>query len=269
MFVGRSWRLLPLGAILLLTLTVRAESPDPRDVQATLYARQALAKNDELDALRLGVKVTNGEAIVWGVAPSWALAERALSVVGKVKGVYFVRNQIRLNSHSTEEALRSLMRGLAAGGVQRELLPLVELPPERTAVLPEPPMPRPQVVINAQPPRSRLDEPPLASGVTLLRPVEIGPDAASSSSVKLLRPLPVSARDRSALVAPAQKGLLALADKLRLENFHYRDVVIEVHDGELLLSGRVAELEHLIELARGLSRLPGVLRVDTRDVRIR
>src|SRR5262249_3379761 len=116
----RSWQTLLTAATLLVGLTARAGPPgdkiDPRDVEIALHARMALSKEAELAKLHLGVIVRQGEATVWGVAPTWELAERALKTVEKVPGVLSVRNQVRLSGGSTEEAVQNLLGGLAQGG---------------------------------------------------------------------------------------------------------------------------------------------------------
>src|SRR5688572_24871811 len=155
-------RSLSLVALLLAGSGGHAVSPfdrfDTRDVQIALHVRKALMQEPTLARLNLGVSVRRGEATLWGTVPTWDLADRALRIAGKVRGVYFVRNELRVETGSTEEALQALMGGLAEGGTQRDLLPAVEIPPDsnagRSTLLPEPPREhRPQVVINAQPPR--------------------------------------------------------------------------------------------------------------------
>src|SRR5262245_52737031 len=83
-----AFRLMLAEVLLLAGLRARAESPgdrfEARDVEIALHARRALSLDAEVDKLRLGVTVRGGEATVWGVAPTWELAEKALRIVEKV-----------------------------------------------------------------------------------------------------------------------------------------------------------------------------------------
>jgi BON domain len=62
------------------------------------------------------------------------------------------------------------------------------------------------------------------------------------------------------------KGLLAEVEQFRIADVRFREVRPEVSDGRVTLSGRVDDMETLIELGRAISRLPGVRHVDLRGV---
>jgi hypothetical protein len=70
--------------------------PTPKDNQFTLYARQALAQDEQLAPWNLGVTVRAGVANVWGTAPNLATARRAVERVRQVPGLIEVRNEIRI-----------------------------------------------------------------------------------------------------------------------------------------------------------------------------
>src|SRR4051794_38164867 len=140
-------RTLLVAAVLLAGLTVHAESPsqsfDARDVQLTLYVRRALSQDPDLARLNLFVSVRHGEATLSGAVPAWDIAERALKLVEKVEGIYFVRSSLRVSAARPEDALQDLLGGLADGGSGRDLLPVFEPAwepnPGRSGILREPP----------------------------------------------------------------------------------------------------------------------------------
>src|SRR5438105_1210850 len=71
-----------------------ASLPDARDLRLAVLARQALAQDEVLAPFAVGVKVANGEVILWGSLPTPELASRAVQTVEKVKGIYRVRSEL-------------------------------------------------------------------------------------------------------------------------------------------------------------------------------
>jgi len=209
---------------LVLTAPVRAAAPtypfDLRDVEIALHVRRALLEDPDLANLNLGVSVHHGAATVWGTAPSWELAERALQIAEKVKGVYGVRSDLRVAGNQVEKDAQELKSGLASAGVGLDLTPLMEEPSDRVSsqagVLDHPPGdPPPQQIFNARPsfpadvatsgslvgPEStRLTSEPLVAtgGVRLLAPVPVTPASFSGPGVLLLKPEPALVHAESA-----------------------------------------------------------------------
>src|SRR5262245_36029087 len=107
--------------VLLVTATALArpgDSPvDLRDVEITLHVRQALMQDRELGPLNLGVSVLYNQATLWGGVPNRELADRALRIVEDVRGVYQVKDDLRVVGNEKDQVLRQLAIGLAGGGI--------------------------------------------------------------------------------------------------------------------------------------------------------
>jgi hypothetical protein len=261
-------RMLAATLLLLATaasaLTAPLDRVDVRDVEIALYVRRSLMQDPELAALNIGVSVRLNEATLWGNVPTVKLAERALRLAEDTKGVYAVRNDLTIHDNPREETLRQLVEGLAGKGV--DLAPLSEPPAESgsglsSVVLGPPGEAKPQQVFNARPdmPAFEKSEPADHPIVSLLPPVfTTSPAALTTPPVVLLAPRPPA--------IPVKKGLLAVVDQLRTADDRFREVRAEVSDGRVTLSGRVDEMETLIDLGRAISHLPGVQYVDLRGV---
>jgi hypothetical protein len=260
------------AALVLLALAAPAlpapgDKVDIRDVEIALHVRRAFMQDSELAELGIGVSVHLNEATVWGNIPTIRLAERALRLAEETKGVYAVHNDLTIHDNPRERTLRELVEGLASGGAP--ITPLPEATPESgtglSSVLLGPPgETKPQQVFNARPDmpaleKSEQSEHPVShSAVTLLPPVvTTAPAALTMPPVVLLAP-------RAA--ANPVKGLLAAVEQVRTADARFRDVRAEVSDGRVTLSGRVDDMETLIDLGRALSRVPGVQYVDLRGV---
>jgi hypothetical protein len=255
----------PMSAALLLlavttpALTAPVDKVDIRDVEIALYVRRALLQDPELAELNIGVSVHLNEATLWGNVPTVRLAEHALRLAEETRGVYAVHNDLTIHDNPREETLRQLVEGLAGKGFTPP--PLSEPQPESGSglsgvVLGPPGEATPQEVCNARPDvrafeKSEPAERPVSTtGVTLLPPV------LTASPVPMKPPV----------VTPVKKGLLNQVEQLRAADARFRDVRAEVSDGRVTLSGRVDDMETLIDLGRAISRLPGVQHVDLRGV---
>jgi osmotically-inducible protein OsmY len=97
--------LAPAGGVFLLSALTAAEeskaSPHPQDstpsvhdLEVTIRAREALARDDTLAPLNLGVKVRKGVATLCGPVPSGEMIRRAAEVLEKVRGIYEVRSEL-------------------------------------------------------------------------------------------------------------------------------------------------------------------------------
>ena len=62
----------------------------------------------------------------------------------------------------------------------------------------------------------------------------------------------------SSPVETESPGLIRAVESLRLGDQRFRRIHAEVKSGTVYLSGTVCQLEHVSELARSLSRLPGI-----------
>jgi hypothetical protein len=254
--------------------------PAVRDVQLAMHARRALRADEQLGPLNLSVQVRYGVATVWGPVPSKGLAERASRVLAKVQGIYEVRSELYVAPRiEDEKALRDFLAGLSLSPEAPPAEPLFPAPrPERGSgslglLSDRPGLSPPQEVSTARP-DLRLPEPdepePPRPVVSLLPPVGVVPErAATEAAVTLLTPRahvdPVMTSRGTG--AGADPELREEAERLRGGDVRYREVRVEVRDGVVALSGRVAEREHVMDLATALSRLPGVRQVDTTQVK--
>jgi hypothetical protein len=270
----RLWNQLLASLIVLVGLTdsARAAAPPPpfdiRDVEITLYARRAMLQDPDLAKLNLGVSVHYGQATLWGTVQSWEIAERALQVLEKVKGVYGVHSDLRVSGNRLYETLENLRSGsdLPGDGDPVPVVdPVVERGSSQAGVLSKPLGEDPPLQVqNAHPliPPEKEDSPP-PSGVALLPPItEATPTSLKAPVVELRAPI---------LTQPepdpeARPELLKAVEQVRLADERFRRVRVEVREGVVVLAGSVHRAEHLIELAQSLSRVPGVRSIDLRGV---
>jgi BON domain-containing protein len=88
---------LSLGVAFLLAGSACAKDPDEamiHDLWQTVQARKALLDDPQLAALNLGVKVSNGIAVLWGPVPSQILSFRAEQRLRAIVELTEVRNQM-------------------------------------------------------------------------------------------------------------------------------------------------------------------------------
>jgi osmotically-inducible protein OsmY len=254
-----------LLALLIVTpaLARPGDTPlDLRDVEISVHVRQALMHDPEVGPLNLGVSVLYNQATLWGRVPSRELADRALRIVEDVRGVYQVKDDLRVAGNEKELALRQLAIGLAGGGVDPDLL-LSEREEDRQEVsVPDPAQPRPQQVTTAQPDPKAWESQERGPAVMLLPPVPVILPTARTPDVIL--PAPKEDADPD---AASSTELAAMVEHVRAADPRFADVRAEISNGRVTLSGSVASAEDLIELGRMLSQLPGVRNVDLRGVR--
>jgi hypothetical protein len=272
----RRWKPLLTLLIVLVGLTdaARAAAPpltfDLRDVEIALFARRAMLQDPELAKLNLGVSVHYGQATVWGTVQSWEIAEHALQVLEKVKGVYGVHSDLRVAGNRLEETLENLRAGSDLQGGS-DPAPAVEAVVERgssqAGVLSRSSDESPPLQVqNAHPslPPER-EEAPRPTGVCLLPPItEAEPTPLTAPVVELH--LPVLTQPEPEVIPARKPELLKAVEQVRLADARYRRVSVEVREGIVVLGGSVHRAEHLIELAQSLSRVPGVRSIDLRGV---
>jgi hypothetical protein len=237
---------------LLLAATGFAPADDPdspldtRDVEIAVYVRRALMQDPELARLNLGVSVRYNHATVSGDIPSRELADQVLHIVENVKGVYQVKDAMRVVDDEKEKAVQELAAGLEKGFFLPDLFNA-----------PEPPSQRPVEITTALP-DPRAWEQPSAPVVVLLPPVPV-------------TPAPTTRTPANTLSVPREEekvDLAAMIERLKFAEERYRDVRVEISAGRVTLSGRVDSAEHLIDLGRAVSQLPGVGYVDLRGVEV-
>lgn len=219
-----------LGAVALADPEeARADAPpELHDIRISLRVRKALSADPELGRYNVGVTLRQGTATLWGVLPSDALVRRAVARAQQVQGVLAVKSELRV-AQTTEPKLD-------------------DKPPDLPAVLGTPKPSRHPGLLTGEP---RPGSPP-GPGVSLLAPV---PANDPPAAILLPRPLNRAAE------------LTAAVMRLREGDVRFRLVQVEVRDRAVLLSGVVARQEDIVELARLVSRLPGVGQVVVENVR--
>jgi osmotically-inducible protein OsmY len=247
------------------------------DLELSLRARQVL-QDDSLADLNLGVSVRDRVATLWGTVPNRDVARRAEERLRQVIGLTSVLSQLHVNDHKGKDIGPRNLASLA------QRVPLTEpqvthsanrqdamvrriddhaLAPSRQTVwrpalrrAPEDPISTPGIGADACPawvpylpqgesspwtpgkpaertvPSPRLPLSPASAGAET-------PDSTDSSSARLTKAV----------------------DAERLKDERFYQVRPEVRGGVVYLRGTVYRAEHIYELARSVSRLPGVERV--------
>jgi hypothetical protein len=222
-----------------------------RDTYLMLQARRALLLDPDLAPLNLGVSVRGGVATLWGTAPSADLAREAAAVLRQLPDLAEVRNDLEVDSFLT-----------------------VDMEPP-----PPPPLRRPHSQPEALAATDRLGPTPgalagradrgPAPGVA--RPLPRGVPTPPGDSVSLLAPVPLSGQPSPAPPPVTASPGLTLAQRvvqLRDQQARWHRVQVEVRDRAVFLHGVVARGEDLMDLARAVSRLPGVERVVLGNVQV-
>jgi osmotically-inducible protein OsmY len=249
---------------------------DDHDIEVTLYARLALSRDTALAPLNLYVRVVMGVASVEGPVPSQALADRAVAVLKKVKGVYEVRPRFRLAPPALEDAVKELRQGLNDKRAPHELPPSIAsagLDDPGTGLFGSlhgsPHDPQPERYFSAHselPGRERNDYRPLpryvpGPSVALGGPVAAPSPPAPATAAALLSPRATLSGRTVSQPGHAALDLEAAVERLRAGDDHFRNLHVEIRDGVITLRGS-APREHLMRLAQALSRLPGVRQID-------
>jgi osmotically-inducible protein OsmY len=215
---------------------------DPRDIRITLKARQSLAMDGDLGRYPICVTVRQGNATLWGQVPEALLAERAVSIVSRVPGVFRARSDLTIGpvEPARDEAPR--LPGHSA-------VPVIVEPPERRD-------PRARGVLAGN---SREAPPSLADAARMGRPTPIKPAANETPPPAML--LPPRPLDRTESIRSAIQ---------RLIQSDVRFAGIQCHEraGVVTLSGDVARMEHVVDLARQAARVAGVSEVVVENVHL-
>jgi osmotically-inducible protein OsmY len=244
----------------------QAVDPAMQDMELSLRARQAFAEDPLLSRQEIGIDVRNRVATLWGSVPSaevYRLAEKRLRLV---LGLVDFRNDLHVESEDRPASDRLL--------AQQSRSPLAE-PMNREA-------PAAQQSVARRPDEQSL----IASQEALWRPAAPRPTApmandearaAKTPSAKSLErtPMPLvslpgyPAHDSppappavSPKPAESNGGALSKAvEALRLSDTRFHRLQPEVRGGVVYLRGNVFRWDHVYELARSISNLPGVERV--------
>jgi hypothetical protein len=260
-----------VGALLLLLTPVARAVPQsgddlPLDLRLTLTARQALADDDDLAPLRLGVTVHQRVAILWGVAPSTELIRRAVQRLQSVPGLAGVRSEVLPELH-----MEAATRHLDQPGVSTSPAPRGPVwPPAELAGTEMHGRAPAQPAAAVHPEEMSPARPPLHTAVALGPPVAI-PDPAAVSPRKpaavLLRPVPQRAAPPQVVPGSAPDPANAV-ERLRRSDERFGHLRPEIRERTVTLRGTVRRGEDLMDFAQAVSRLPGVERVILDEVNL-
>ena len=218
---------LALMSVLVFAGSLRADDLDRYDLQHEVNAHRALTEDAVLAKLHLLVKVRKRVATVTGTVPSRELAQRAVDCLYKVPDIIEVRNAIRIEG---EPVVLPKKSPTVFTGQKKEDSGL------RGAWLPLP---------------GNGSEPSTKS-------VALSPPNSSTDLPATGKKLPAKA-DAAAVVS-AVKNLI-MADE------RFRGIRFEVKDNKVYLTGVVYGWPNLHEVARAITRVPGVEAVVLQDVR--
>jgi hypothetical protein len=209
------------------------------DIRLTLRARRALAEDSELVRYTLCVTVRQGIATLWGRLPNDVLAERAVQTVRRVPGVFQALSELTIGPVEPARDETPKLPGSIA-------LPPVDGPPNRRD-------PRSRGVSASNP---RLPLPSLAEmGRPELRNEKLG---ETTPPAVLLAPRALQ----------KQEGTASAIARLIASDVRFAGLQSDEREGVVTLSGSVAHMDHVLELARHVARVPGVSQVVVESVRV-
>lgn len=222
------------------------------DLRVAIRARSALAADEQLGPLNLGVRIKDGTAIVWGPIPSRDCSDRVRAALLRVPGVFKVQSELYVSLPLPEPegmplpdikpAIQSAVAMPARGPV--DLLPLVEVknrPSEGFGRRGSP--------ISGEPTSHRRDLVPQGTTVALLPPIAIKSPPED-------------------VISPAStKSVQDLLLQLQRSDAHYRSIRWEEHQGVVVLTGKSGDGTRMMAFAQQVRTLDGVRRViiQTRD----
>jgi osmotically-inducible protein OsmY len=252
-----------LAGVLMLAVSTATANSDAERRMASL-ARQALDNDTQLGALNLGVSVRDQVASVWGTVPSPAVAERAVTCLGRVPGVARVENQLTVESPGDPlvDFLKMPARPLPpkpAPGM-RALDPTPTVPKSTRTALGPVPVWQPAPVFRAPASPAPVREPKLASRTDVVAAAPTMPLIPLPVTRPIAVPLHDEAKPDSDRLTTSIADVLKGSDRLR-------GIKPEVRGGIVYLRGQVHDWEELHAFARQISRLPGVERVVMDGVR--
>lgn len=234
--------------------SARLGKPSPgatRDLQLTVEARRALARDPDLGPLNVGVNVRDGVATLWGPIPSDKLAARAIERVKTISALDRVRNELSV------EPVLDLVAGTPSA-----LPPAVFAPVEDAAL-------RGRKPAGELLPRTLEHTPLPLRPSSDTRAVERNSEASSGAGAALLppvvgeRPTASPAQETGAKLLPprAEPSLGKVIDRLRRSDDRYKHIEARIDGGIVTLSGAAYRQADMDDLANAVSQLPGVERV--------
>lgn len=228
----RSIRAGAVVAILLFGATgAIAQHSTERDVRLTVRARQVLRQDSDLAAHNVGVVVRNGVATLWGPIPSGLLGFKAERLLRNLIELADVQNDLEVSGDAE---------------------PGPDSAPPLPAFLPNK-LPPALPVLPARPPVAREAAPPPPATTIVTRPAP-EPPLARGLDVELPR-IDLPARLPS---APAIQDARASIEALLRSKDAYRPVRFTIQDRRVYLRTTGPDVDVLYELARIISRYPGV-----------
>jgi osmotically-inducible protein OsmY len=222
------------------------------DLRVAVRARSALADDELLGPLNLGVRLKDGTAIVWGPIPSPDYADRVRVALLRVPGVFKVQSDLYVSLPLPEPegmllpdgkpAMQSAAAMPARGPV--DLLPLAEVKNRASEGLF-----RPDGRVSGEPASLRRELAPQGTTVSLLPPI------ALKSPPEEVLPL------------ASAKSVQDLLVQLQQRDGQYRGIRWEEHQGVVVLTGKSGDGTRLMAFAQQVRALVGVRRViiQTRD----
>jgi hypothetical protein len=238
-------------------------------------ARAALSQDRVLAPLNLFVRVELGVATLSGPVPSKGLGEHAVAVLKAVKGIYEVRNDLRVTPADLDDVVEGVLQGIASN-VPLDLAPVPSGLEDPGSGLrgslrghPDGQPPAPRWTAHPEfPGREREDWVPPASRSPSPSTVALGAPVDFSPRPLQGRGGTVPGRNVSQTGRTADDLRIAV-EGLRAGDTGFHQLRAEVREGVVILSGRVARADSLMKLAQAISRLPSVRRVDLLQVEIR
>lgn len=228
----------------LAAVPARAGNDPERDVWLTLRARKALTEDAELAPLNLGVVVRNRVATLWGPVPSAELGFKAEVILRTLDELGAVRNDLDVSDDPLPRV------GLFTAPATPSLLP-AQLPPALPRRPLREPTPPPGFHTGSEPPLVRPSQPAPsrpAPNLVLERP-SLAPPSVESPHARM--PRAPEQPDSQQQLERAVRGVID-------GNPAYRNVRFGLRGQRVYLRGAGQDADVLHDLARALSRLPGL-----------
>jgi osmotically-inducible protein OsmY len=209
-------------------------SPTARDLQVLLRVRRALAADDEMAPLNVGVSVRDGVATLWGPLLTSDQMRRALKTTADVRGVQAVRNELYLAKD------------------MRPLPPLFILPDKTPDRLP------PTDALVAA------DRTGMLAKYDRGGPAkEIGPASLPVRRAALLAPVPLDAgpEEPTTVTTARAESVPAAIDRVQKSDARFGQIGVAWQDGTIVLRGNRNDAAAVMAFARLMSDVPGVERV--------
>lgn len=225
------------------------------DLKLTLAARTALADDDRLRELDLGISVKNNVARVWGSVPSADLAQRAVDRARRVPGIERVVDQLVVES--PDDPLVQFLKTPKLSPVFGKAM----MPNPETPTVPAPP---PAGQITQTVPEWRKPAASVPPGALAAPPGNQwwSPARELTPMMPVLRlPTPGERSGQLASAGNRPAGLERDVERLKQAYPRLQALRVEVQDGSVRFHGPVADWPGLYDLARQAARLPGVTRV--------